>query len=185
MKSKKLQNLALSVLSIVVLASVASIVLQGSYTPQTADKNSELAPPVTRAILSDREKIEGSIKELFDGNKLRGYDILEGDQGFVVDIRINASDNFTTNMIRMGIEKDMTLAYKEIFNRVENVDTVFIDAYLPLTDQYGNENDGSVYKTALDKDTASRVNWEADTANLYQNILPNAWETITLHAVIR
>jgi guanyl-specific ribonuclease Sa len=66
-------------------------------------------------------------------------------------------------------EATMWQVYKAIHSdraAHEAVCDVYVEAYGPITDDYGQEREEKLYETSLSRDTAQRVNWSnADAAN--------------------
>ena len=62
--------------------------------------------------------------------------------------------------------------------------SIFYLLFLPLagkfSDKYGNQSDGVVYRTFLEKTEADKVNWTADKTTLKVSILPEVWTTVFL-----
>lgn len=71
-------------------------------------------------------------------------------------MEFEGSDNFTTNMIRRGIERDMTAACTAAYHDAgTNARAVTVTAMFPLTDEYGNAQQRKVWSTQLEADVAS------------------------------
>lgn len=94
--------------------------------------------------------------------KLRELAVLaaSADQAYTVAIEFNADDNFTDRLRKLGIESDMRDAYKALFTSGLPISSVTVSAYFPLIDRFGNVQAGLVYRTALARSIAERINWQ-------------------------
>ncbi len=71
----------------------------------------------------------------------------------------------------------MSDLYTAIYATNLDVQSASIQAFMQLTDKYGNASDQKVYESTLDSDTAKKVNWNSDKASLELEILPGVWTT--------
>jgi len=107
--------------------------------------------------------------------------IQEPDGSWDVSIEFKASDNLSRDFIKKGIELDMAEVYIALYtSNFKNINIVSIAALFPLSDKYGNQSDGVVYRTFLEKTEADKVNWTADKTTLKVSILPEVWTTVFL-----
>lgn len=155
-------------------------------TVQTPTNTPTLAP--TTPPLSKEDQIKAMVKEQLKGtnnmkrNNLKKVEVTEQEGGgWNVTVDFNADDNLTTNLRKVGIEKEMSELYITLYKSGKDVSNATITAYFPLVDQYGKENDRAVYQSTLDKAEASKVNWNADQSSLKLSILPKVWTTTLLH----
>lgn len=138
--------------------------------------------------LSDEDKIKQLViqnlkgKNNMDRDYLKNVEVTQQDSGgWNVLVDFNAADNLTTNLRKGGIEGKMSEIYKSLFTSSEDIKKVSINAYFPLTDQYGNESDGPIYETELEKTEADKINWQAPDSTLKLHIIPGVWTTIFMH----
>jgi len=103
------------------------------------------------------------------------------DGGWGVFTEYNAGDNLTSNLRIMGIKSKMSKIYAALYTSGKDIRTASVAAWFPLQDKYGNQSDGGVYKSILDKTEADKVNWQADKASLELDILPGVWTTTFIH----
>jgi len=131
-----------------------------------------------KKIVTDQLKGQNNMKR----ENLKKVEVTEqGGGGWEVIVEFNASDNLSTNLRKVGIEKQMSELYISLYRSGKDIKTVSVSAYFPLVDQYGNENDRVIYASTLDSEEASKVNWNADQSSLKLSILPNVWTTSMLH----
>lgn len=118
-------------------------------------------------------------------DKLRSVDVVSQIDGWWgVFVEFNSDDNLTPNLMKQGIEKQMSDIYIALYTSGIDVRTASAAGYLQPTDKYGNTNDGMVYKSLLGKDVSGKVNWQADKATLELQILPGLWTTTILSPVL-
>ena len=141
------------------------------------------------ANLPPRQAMEHQVRSKLQsafGDRLRSIEIGEITDSsapslFNVQVRFNASSNLKTSWIRSGIEDDMKKAYSLIYTSFSNVHEVWLFAYLPMTDQYGNTSDDIVYKTSLAEVEAAKINW-SNTAIVN---FPAVWKTLFIAPALR
>lgn len=141
---------------------------------------------------SEEDRLSALVQETFKGTsntkkeRLRKVDIVKQvGGGWGVFIEYNASENLTTNMTKKGIESDMSKAYIALYTADLNVKQATVAAYFPLRDQYGNNEDGIVYKTTLTSEVADKINWQAENITLQARIIPGLWKTSILNVSFR
>lgn len=140
-----------------------------------------------QADLAPEEQIKISIQSMLSGqnnldqNRLESVEVTDIADGFRVEVGFNANDNFGNELIKSGMEKQMSEIYQELFTKYDNINEVSVGARFPLTDQYGNEKQSVVYYTTLTKEEAGKVNWNVDNTTLMLSILPGVWQTDILH----
>lgn len=149
------------------------------------DDDAEFKPDPAQARAEMDLQIRAKLKSAF-GDRLRNIEIGEITDSsapslFNVQVRFNASSNLKTSWIRSGIEDDMKKAYSLIYTSFSNVHEVWLFAYLPMTDQYGNTSDDIVYKTSLAEVEAAKINW-SNTAIVN---FPAIWKTLFIAPALR
>ena len=87
------------------------------------------------------------------------------------EIILNGDDNFTTNMIRIGMISKSADLFEEV-SKYEDItaNDITIGWMMTLVDQYGNENDQPVLKVQLSKDKLAKINWKNFDYNNLENI---------------
>lgn len=101
--------------------------------------------------------------------------------GWGVFAEYNAADNVSTDLRKKGIQIKMSEIYTALFTSGKDVRQASVAAYFPLKDASGKEFDGTVYKTVLTKDAASKVNFNEDKNVLNTKVVPGVWETTLLN----
>lgn len=174
--------------SIAVVAVVGFILLSfGGSTPtsesesasdavaqNTEAKTEEATSPAEpEPVLSEEEQVRKLVADQLSGNNnlkkpyIREIDVVEQPGGgWGVFVEYNAGDNLTTNLRKGSIESKMSDIYIALYTSDKDIRTASVAAYFPLVDKYGNDVDGLVYKTVLDKEEAEKVNWDAPSATL-------------------
>lgn len=121
-------------------------------------------------------------KNNMDKEYLRKVDVAaQADGGWGVFVEYNAADNVSTELRKKGIEIKMSEIYAELYTSGKDVRQASVAAYFPLKDAGGNEFDGTVYKTVLTKDAASKINFNEDKNVLNTKVIPGIWETTLLN----
>ncbi|NCQ56027.1 hypothetical protein COT86_00650 [Candidatus Collierbacteria bacterium CG10_big_fil_rev_8_21_14_0_10_43_36] len=161
----------------------------------TSDTKTAISEPTNTPqalVLSEQDQVKALVTDQLKGtnnmkrDNLKKVEVSEGEGGgWNVTVEFNANDNFSTNLRKGGIEKKMSEIYSVLYQSGKDIKTTSITAYFPLADQYGNESDGVVYKSTLDKIEANKVNWQADESTLQLTILPRVWTTVMLHPEFR
>lgn len=142
--------------------------------------------------LSEEEQIRKLVSEQLKGNNnlgkpyIRKIDVVKQvDRDWGVFVEYNADDSLTKNLRKIGIEKKMSEIYITLYTCGKNIRSASVAAYFPLVDKYGNESDGVVYKSILDKEEADKINWNSDPSTLKLSILPGVWTISILHPEFR
>lgn len=161
-------------------------------TPQAQSVKNEPTSAPQAPVLSEQDQVKALVTDQLKGtnnmkrDNLKKVEVSEGeDGGWNVTVEFNANDNLSTNLRKKGIEKKMSEIYTALYQSGKDIKTASITAYFPLADKYGNESDGLVYKSTLDKAVADKVNWKADRSTLQLSILPQVWTTVMLHPEFR
>lgn len=188
---KKQQNaVAIFVLLAVILFTWWYMFSSGSPSTPAAPAASATTPVAVTANMSDADKLKAlATNAIADSNKtlgndatVRGVDVVPQEQGgYGVFVEFDAMQSTSASVMKQGIEYAMADVYDALYTSSLDVRTASVAAYLPLTDKYGNTSAGMVYKTMLDKATASKVNWSASTDTLYWQVLPGLWTTTILN----
>ncbi len=140
------------------------------------------AEPVPEAPPSPEEEARDLMQEHF-GEQLREASVVEqANGGYGVFVEFDGADNFTTEMIKRGMEIDMREAYELLYTEANaDVRTATMAAYFPMIDQMGDESEDVVYKTELDRQTAEQINWENAVVLEWDNI----WDVQLFHPEFR
>jgi len=149
-------------------------------------------PAESAKSVSEENQIRGIISNVLKGNnnmdqpRLRKIEVVKQvNGGWGVFVDYNSSDNFTADWRKTGIEITMSEIYIALYTSSKDIQSASVAAYFPLLDKYGNEHQGVVYKSILNKSEADKVNWRLDSSTLELSILPNVWTTTVLHREFR
>jgi hypothetical protein len=154
--------------------------------PAPAQQTPPLAP------VSEEEQLRQITSDVLKGDtnmgkpRLRKVEVVkQAAGGWGVFAEFNGDDNLTARMRKGGIETKMAEVYVALYTSGKDVQTASVAAYFPLVDKYGNESDGIVYKTTLNRKEADKVNWGADNTTLRRSILPGIWTATLVHPEFR
>ncbi len=186
-KEKRKINKFLGCLIIIVFVIVVSAIVQSisgvkmnSNTPSQSTTASSLN--VDNATLKQINQYPG-LADLLSGDNGRNQPTLKS---FAYDLSMS-SITIEFNMKSDMSQKDaigvmhtkMSDIYMAIYKgTVKQPNFVILKADAPLTDQYGNNSYDTVYTTRLGVITADKINWNDDTSDLENRIIPNPWTIV-------
>ena len=104
-------------------------------------------------------RLEYHIRKRFD-ERLRSFKVNKISGKWFVAVEFKSAGNFTTGMIRGGIEIDMIECFRLIYSSENPIERANIKAYMGLMDRYGNSFETVVYETTMLKRTAEKINWD-------------------------
>ncbi len=132
-----------------------------SIEVQPTEYSSPLPPTETLVPIDElRARI---ITSLGDGNRdiprLTAFDWSETDKSLIIEWTIN--DNFTSNMIMVGIQTDITDMLKIISQSGLLPDYQFVTfvGTFSLRDSFGNTSEERVVTASYNKSTVDKINW--------------------------
>lgn len=170
---------------LIVLITLKGLLFGGDSNPDQSTNNESASQN-----LSEEDEIKLLITDQLKGKNKQDKEYLKdlrvnnlgAGSGYTVFVEFNA-DMYTAAGLNKGrIEDKMAEIYTALFTSDKNIQNAGIGAYLPLSDQYGNEKDVLVYKSTLDKAVADKINFNADASELKLVIIPNAWTATNIHA---
>ncbi len=185
------------VVGFVGMSALISVTEKESIAPASAPVVSDNAVPSQQvaapaAPVSEEDQLRQIVSDVLKGNtnmnksRLRKVDIVKQVAGgWGVFTEFNGDYNLNANMRKGGIQSQMAEVYIALYTSGKDLQTATVAAYFPLVDQYGNESEGLVLKTSLNKVEAAKVNWSADSSSLRRTILPNIWTTMLVHPEFR
>ncbi len=145
-------------------------------------------PIVPPAPVNEEDQLRQIVTGVLEGSNnmdkpyLRAVNVVQQvNGGWGVFTEFNPDDNLTQTLRKGGLESKMAEIYIALYTSGKDVQTASVAAYFPLVDKYGNESDGVVYKTVLNRKEADKVNWNADKATLRRTILPGVWSATLVH----
>lgn len=166
--------------SLVLAAATSSSQPASENAESTTVVQTDTAVYVTEENSPERE-IEKTIIDLLgdtsneDMPRVRNIDAL----GEVTLIEYNADANFTSGMTRGGIWTDV-IDIVEQLSADTSAQSITVNAYITLVDQYGNEDMGKVMTVNITKETWSKINWD----NFITDNLPNVADLYWVHPAI-
>lgn len=112
--------------------------------------------------------------------KIDVYAYVEGEDGpagsKLITVEYNGDDNLTTNLTKGSLTSDAEKIIQPISKLDSSIYTVVINAFLPLTDKFGNTRSGKVMTITLDKPTWQKINWENFIDDDFPDIADFYWE---------
>lgn len=182
--------IGLAVIAIVIVA-IGSVML-GSDDTKTSEPTAESSQQTVSADLPEDQQLKKNVENTLSGKNNMDKDYIrniivteQADGGWGVFVDYNADDNLTTDARKKSVEMKMSEVYIALYTSGKDVRNASVAAYFPLTDSYGNESDGVIYKSVLEKTEADKVNFKANESTLKLNILPDVWETTVLNQEFR
>lgn len=129
--------------------------LPPTQTPSPTDT------PRPTETLEPAAALAARLAQVMDNNRgIRPAYTLEWD-GPTLRIVFAASDNFTTNMIRGGIESNMRGILEALHQSRVAYDEVVITATFELVDAFGNSEEGNVVIASYAYATVERINFDS------------------------
>jgi len=159
---------------------IALVILAANAPTAPASKNAAASTTSPTSIIKDAVTKDLAGTNDLNNKKFRSVDVVpQTNGGYGVFVEYNADEVGSSDSQQTIFTEDATQLYKTIYNQThQDVRTASVSACFSGTDQYGNKSDKLVYKTILDKDVASKVNWSAENATL-ETKLPSLW-TVTV-----
>lgn len=173
------------VVALIVLVVIGYFAYQWFFS--SSDKPVTNNTPTTQELskLTPEEQIKKLVSSVLTGTvgtdkkkALRDTRVTNNAGEYSVSVDFNASANLTDNLYRRSMENDMTAVYKVLYDSDIKVKSVQVTGFDALLDSFGNEKDGRVYQTRLDKTEGEKVNWDQDDGTLSNQVLPNIWEVV-------
>lgn len=137
-----------------------------SAEDETTDKESD-----TNNEETPEERLAGVLEEVIDSERIEDITHFDGH----TTLKIKASDNLTTNMIR----KSMLLDATEILNELKIANhegTTLILFMFPMTDKYGEEKDMKVMSLEVSPETLEKINFDNFNRDNLSNIADDYYE---------
>ncbi|MDP2709396.1 MAG: hypothetical protein Q8O93_05155 [bacterium] len=147
----------------------AQAVQQSEEKPkqQPAPKLKTLEEKITDAINSslgsktntDKQRVVGIEITKYDASMISAYKYKSGDTVVYPLIKINADENITTNLQKSTLHDEAVKIAKAVFPIDQTIGDIIIYSQLPLKDQYGNTEDGTVIIYSMSRALFDKVNW--------------------------
>lgn len=99
-------------------------------------------------------------KNNMDNDKISSMeDISEAQDGSYIIARLNADENLTNNLTKKGMWYDSIDVFEPI-SKLETTNKIVLQWQLPLTDAYGETEDGVVMTIDLERDQLDKIKWD-------------------------
>lgn len=156
LKSNKLGCAVLAGFVLVALVIIGAVAGDNDETGNQADEPSAPATPL--------ERLEDAVAE-------SGADSATVEMsGSTVSVTFEVSDNLTDGFIRTGIAQDVYDMAERIKKSGVDYEEVTFEGTFPLTDQFGNTEDGRVFYAAFTRSTLGQINYDNPTATSFENM---------------
>lgn len=137
--------------------------------------------PVTKKItINDylKEAVINSMGKDSNRDMPRLVSVEDGDKG-IKDITVNADDNFTSNMIVVGMHSDAKAFFKKV---TENEDMMKLEAVslifnFSMVDKLGNSSEAPICIITMNTNILRKINWD----NFSYDNFPDVGRTYFLH----
>ena len=170
-------------------AFVVALIISAATSPSKPGTDNTVAdnaaPAATVAYITDEGTSERAIETVvvsvlkektnMGEDRMRNVDDVDG----TVLIEYNADSNLTNGLTRGAIWTDIIDIVKKLSTN-EGIESITVNAYLPLVDQYGNEAPGKVMTVNLTRETWSKINWD----NFNEDNLPKIADFYFVHPAI-
>jgi hypothetical protein len=190
--TQKRTSFVQGITSLITLIIIGYIAYQWFSSSPSEPKINNLPSAQELSKLTPEEQIKKLVSSVVTGTvgtdkkeALRDTRVTNSNNDFLVSVDFNASSGLSDNLYRLGMEKKMTNIYKTLYNSSINIKSVQVTGFDVLIDSFGNEEDGRVYQTRLDKAEGEKVNWDQDDATLSNQVLPNIWKIVFILPDIR
>lgn len=145
--------------------------------PEPAEETTEAPEPTQEEPVAEEEPLTNDelIEQALLDSGVDGAKVSDDFETFVVEF--NVSDNFTSNLMKIGAENDAKDIMLSLHESGAEFDSLGIRGMFPLVDDYGNEYDGQVLWVFLEDETLNKINWD----NLLTIELSEAADLYNLH----
>lgn len=139
-----------------------------SEAPESEEKPSQLSSEDPYEPKTFEEEIEFAIGEDIQVNAIELDEYAKD-----LYITVEMSDNITTNLTRLGIEKAAAHIFENVFPLLENREDIEMITFVSETtfvDVYGNESIDDASIISMTKETYNKINWENFLTENLKNI---------------
>ena len=112
--------------------------------------------------------VEVSMRQ-YNAAELKAYNYNPADKVFIAFIKINSSENFTTNLQKATMNKEATKIFQKVFPLQSDIVDITLWSQLPLKDQYGNQGDDVAIIYGMARPLFDKIKWD----NFYYRDLPD------------
>ncbi|MFE4523991.1 hypothetical protein ACFRCQ_18095 [Cytobacillus firmus] len=102
-------------------------------------------------------------------------DLSESPDALYFVATLNADENLTNKLTKTGILSDSKSALEKI-SKIKELKKIVLQWQLPLTDQYGNTEDGQVMIINIEREALDKINWDNFDINNFENVSTTYFE---------
>lgn len=154
---------------------------KASYVYKTQE--STLARQVEQKVIGllgektnlDKPRVIGIDAEKYNATELRDFGYKPSDEVVGITVKMNASENLTTNLQKQTMHKEAFDVFKNVFPLSSTIGDVVVWSYLPVQDKFGNAKDEIAITYVMSRSLFAKVNWEG----LNYSELPNLLQSET------
>lgn len=114
-------------------------------------------------------------KTNMDKKRITGVEVANNSNKKVISVKLNADENLTNKMTRLGMLDDTSKTLKAL-SKFKNVSNYRIWWYYTMVDKYGNESEDVIMKVELTNKTLSKINWNNFMPENYPSIADFYWQ---------
>lgn len=107
-----------------------------------------------------KPRLVGIEVEKYKATQLTAYGYKNSDTVVRVFIQINADENITTKLQKLGMNTDAATIAQAVFPLDQSVGDIIILSQLPLKDKYGNVKDDTAIVYSIARPLFSKVSWQ-------------------------
>jgi len=146
-----------------------------SYTYKTQENT--LARQIEQKVIEvlgeksnlDKQRIVGIDVEKYKAVELQQFGYQANTDVVAVTVKINASENLTTNLQKGTMHDEAFKVFKNVFPLSPTMGDVLVWSYLPVKDKYGNIKDDVAITYSMARSLFEKINWN----DLNHRELPN------------
>ena len=165
---------AVKTISVIILVSLAMAVLpetkttpdalqatQPAPTPQTLEEKVSAAVTATLGEKNntDKTRIVAIETTPYSSSELAGYGYSATQKVSSMWIKINASENLTTNLQKGAMHGEASKIFQNVFSVSPEIGDVLVWSYLPTKDKYGNTSDSVAIVYSMSRNLSAKINW--------------------------
>lgn len=158
-----------------------SVTVTTVQTNKTVAKNKSVKKKTIDDKISDIvNKQLGKKNNLDKKTIIKVSSVKSSEKGNIVNLDLNASENLTSKMTKGGMTLDAKRILEPI-SKLKDVDSIQLQWYYPLVDNYGNKKDKPVMRINLSHDTLKKIKWDNFDHKKFKTIADSYWESEALN----
>lgn len=108
---------------------------------------------------TDKPRVVEVLLRQYNTAELKEYNYKLSDKVFNIFIKINASDNLTTNLLKGAMHDEAAKVFQAVFSLQSDIADITLWSQLPVKDQYGNEKDDVAIVYGMARPLYDKMNW--------------------------